>query len=108
MNGKYDLFINNNLIIIFTLIGILQIFHTIGHFLLLACINKNKLFFYWLISILFMISNVFALLYIKSILISSIFSIAIVFLIVRFFKVLIIYLLLFKSGKIYNWEINSI
>lgn len=52
-SGKYDEYLNPTLVYCFTLIGSLQIVHTIMHFIISAQANKKQLLTYWVLSIIF-------------------------------------------------------
>jgi len=49
---KYDEFINTTLIYCFTIMGSLQIVHTVLHFMISARGNKNQLITYWVLTII--------------------------------------------------------
>jgi len=61
-SGKYDAYVSSRIILTFSVIGSLQIIHTILHFVISAKGHKHQLMSYWFISILFILLFV-ALLY---------------------------------------------
>ena len=54
-SGKYDTYVTSNLILIFSIIGALQIIHTILHFVISAKGTERQLLIYWGITLLFIL-----------------------------------------------------
>ena len=103
--GKYDQYLNTKLILLFTLLGITNIIHTITHFLISACCTKQQLLLYWIISILFILILAFTLKFLKTNVQTSIMGITLIFLVIKIFKIVSMNYILKKSNRIRNWQI---
>ena len=87
-SGKFDSFINNELIFCFTLLGSFQIVHIILHFILSAIGSKKQLIYYWLLSILFIVITIMLLHFIKADYSFNLFNISFIILLSQFGKII--------------------
>ena len=95
-SGKFNSYISPILIFCFTLIGCLQIVHTILHFILSAQGNKKQLIVYWLMTLLFIVLFVVILLIFNPATIPVLIQLSLIIIIVRTLKIATMLLLLAK------------
>ena len=93
-SGRFDYYINEYLIILFTTIGSLNIVHTILHFILSAHANEKQLLIYWVVTLFNILVFVLFLIIMRSTSYSLLISISIAIIITRFLKIISILILL--------------
>lgn len=93
-SGKFDNYINTTLIFCFTIIGSLQIVHTILHFMLSALANRKQLFIYWLVTLFFILFFILLLGMSKSFSFTILIYISIIIIITRILKIFSMLILL--------------
>ncbi len=94
--GRFDEYIDSQLIILFTIIGSLNIIHTILHFLLSAHADKKQLLIYWIITLANIVFFVLVLLMMKGTSFSLLTDISLTIILARSVKIVSILVLLKK------------
>ena len=95
-SGRFDEFINSQLIMFFTLIGSLNIVHTILHFLLSAHADKKQLFIYWIVTLVNIVFFILVLLMMRETSFSLLVNISLMIILTRSIKIISILVLLKK------------
>jgi len=86
-SGKFDDYISSKLIFYFTVIGSLQIVHTILHFILSAQANRKQLFIYLIMTIFFIVFFILLLVIYKYFSFSILIYISVIIIITRILKI---------------------
>ncbi|MCH7762853.1 MAG: oligosaccharide flippase family protein [Candidatus Marinimicrobia bacterium] len=100
-SGKFDDYISSKLIFYFTVIGSLQIVHTILHFILSAQANRKQLFIYLIMTIFFIVFFILLLVIYKYFSFSILIYISVIIIITRILKIssMIILLKMIKNDQ---------
>ena len=105
-SGRFDLQLTRKLILCFSVIGSLQIVHTILHFMLSAKLGNSQLLIYWIITLLFIALFVLLLPMAGSISSYIVMDIAIIVIFIRSLKVIAMGVLLWKNNSDMSDEIR--